>query len=433
MDHDAFGSVLRLTHRDQLALPQPPGLDRLQRGPALHDHAVHARPGRRDPAAAHVDVGGQVGGGEEAFGQHAVGRERLEARLRPAGERRLAEVRQCVGTWEHTRVEGRGTVGGFQGRAPFPIRVNIHATRGEVHASARDPVCRRRPRLPRGRRGPGAHDPRHHRPGHHPRHPAARAQRYRHPHPGAARAGAVRGGRAGPRRPRAGPAHPRHRRGAQQPARRRGRQPLQLLARPADLHPRLRQPVQLRGARTQDPGGRHPPDAARRTEPAHQRGLRRPRAGRGAAGLELLALRQRVGRSDRLPDRARGARPVRPAGAAARRRRQAGRRRLLQVAELDLGPVRRRERHAVGLAVQGRRLPPAQRGRVPAAQRRRRVDRERLDRRHGAAQPGGQSRGAEPRRAHPERVPGQPRLRRREQHPPRRRQGRAAVPARASG
>ena len=65
--------------------------------------------------------------------------------------------------------------------------------------------------------------------------------------------------------------------------------------------------------------------------------------------------------------------PVRPARPGPGRRRQASGRRLLQVAELDVGPERRRERDALGVAVQGRRLPAAQRGRDPPAQRRRRL------------------------------------------------------------
>ena len=150
-------------------------------------------------------------------------------------------------------------------------------------------------------------------------------------------------------------------------------------------------------------------------------------------GVQLVALRQRLGRGDLLPDRARGAGPVRPAGAGAGRRRQARRRRLLQVAELDLGPLGRRERHALDLPVQGRRVPPAQRRRVPAAQRRRRLGDERLDRRHRPAQPGRQSGGGEPRRAHPDRVRRQSRFRRAEQHHPRRGQGRAAAAARPRG
>ena len=117
-------------------------------------------------------------------------------------------------------------------------------------------------------------------------------------------------------------------------------QPLQLLARPAHLDPRLRQPLQLRRARAQDPAGRRSADAARRPEPAHQRRLRRHRPGRGAARRQLVALRQRVRRRDLVPDRARRAGAVRPAGAGAGRQRRAGRRRVLQVAELDIRPRR---------------------------------------------------------------------------------------------
>ena len=103
--HDALGAVLGLAHGDQLALPQPPRLDGLEPLRPLDDDAVHARPGRRQPAAADLDVGGQVGGREEAFRQHAVGGQRREAGLRRAGERRLGEIRQCVGGIGHTREE----------------------------------------------------------------------------------------------------------------------------------------------------------------------------------------------------------------------------------------------------------------------------------------------------------------------------------------
>ena len=84
-------------------------------------------------------------------------------------------------------------------------------------------------------------------------------------------------------------------------------QPVQLLARPADLDPRVRQPLQLRRPGRQDPAGRHPPDPARRPEPAHQRGLRRPGTRRGAARRQLVALRQRLRRGD-LASRARAPR-----------------------------------------------------------------------------------------------------------------------------
>ena len=93
-----------------------------------------------------------------------------------------------------------------------------------------------------------------------------------------------------------------------------------------------------------------------------------------------------------LADAAGGRGAVRPADPAAGRRRQARGRRLLQVAELDVGTVGQRERDAVGVAVQGRRIPAAQRGGVPPAQRRRRLDHQRIHLGHGAAQPGRQSR-----------------------------------------
>ena len=83
-----------------------------------------------------------------------------------------------------------------------------------------------------------------------------------------------------------------------------------------------------------------------------------------------FSLDQRIsirGRRDRVRDRARRARAVRAARAGAGRQRAARRRRVLQVAELDVGPVRQRERHAVGVPVQGRRFPSAQCGRVPPA------------------------------------------------------------------
>ena len=51
----------------------------------------------------------------------------------------------------------------------------------------------------------------------------------------------------------------------------------------------------IRGARGQDPAGRHPTDAARRAEPADQRRLRRPRQDRGAARPGVEPLRQRLG------------------------------------------------------------------------------------------------------------------------------------------
>ena len=125
----------------------------------------------------------------------------------------------------------------------------------------------------RSTRRPGAGPHRYHRARHDPGYPAAGARGHRDPNSRAAEPGAFRRGRAGPEGDPAGPADRGHRRGAEQPARRRRRQPVQLLARPADLHSRLRQPLELRGARSQDPARRHPPDPARRAEPAHQRGF----------------------------------------------------------------------------------------------------------------------------------------------------------------
>ena len=176
-----------------------------------------------------------------------------------------------------------------------------------------------------------------------------------------------------------------HRRGAEQPARRRGREPVQLLARSADLDSGLRQPVELRGARAQDPARRHPTDTPRRPEPADQHRLRRPGPRRGAARGQLLALRQRLRRRDLVPDPARRPGTVRPARPGAGGQRRAGERRLLQVAELDLGPIGQRERHALPLAVQGGRVPPAQRRGDPAAQRRAGLRLRRVDAGHGAA------------------------------------------------
>ena len=155
------------------------------------------------------------------------------------------------------------------------------------------------------------------------------------------------------------------------------------------------------------------------------------RAGRGAARRQLVAVRQRVGRRHlaRRPSAAAPA-PFAHAGPVRGRRRQAGRTTVLQVAELDVGPVRQRERHALALAVQGRRLPAAQRGRDPPAQRRRGL-RVLAARRSGpcASAPPTIPTAENPGRAHLRRVPGQARLGRGQQHPPRRRQGRPAAAA----
>ena len=98
----------------------------------------------------------------------------------------------------------------------------------------------------------------------------------------------------------------------------RGRQPLQLLAGPAHLHSRRREPLQFRSARAEDSGGRHSPDAARRSEPALQRRFRGPRAGRSAARRELVAVRQRIRRRHRLPDRSAPRRGPSPSASGSR-------------------------------------------------------------------------------------------------------------------
>ena len=180
-----------------------------------------------------------------------------------------------------------------------------------------------------------------------PRHPAARGPGHRDPYRGAAVTGAVRDGRARPDGAPARAADRRHRRGAEQPARCGRQQPLQLLARPADLDPRVRQPVQLRRARAQDPARRHSPDPAGRPEPAHQHRLRRHRAGRGAQGRQLVALRQCVGWGDLVPERARGAGPVRAAGAGAGRQREADGDAFYKWQSWTSGRVRQRQRHPV--------------------------------------------------------------------------------------
>ena len=118
----------------------------------------------------------------------------------------------------------------------------------------------------------------------------------------------VRGRRPGPGRPSARPADHRTRRSAEQSPGRRGGQPLQLLARSAHLDPGLRQPVELRRARPQDPARWRATDAARRPEPAHQRRVRHDRPGRSPPRRQLRALRQRVRRRGLAPDRAGGGR-----------------------------------------------------------------------------------------------------------------------------
>ena len=141
-------------------------------------------------------------------------------------------------------------------------------------------------------------------------------------------------------------------------------QPLQLLAGPADLDPRVRQPLQLRRPRAQDPAGRRPADPARRPEPAHQRRLRRHRAGRGAARRQLVALRQRLRRRDLVPDRAAPRRRRSRSGCGCRAGAASGTATAFyKWQSWTSGRSRQRERHALDLPVQGRRVPAAQRRR----------------------------------------------------------------------
>ena len=157
MHHDALGAVLGLAHGDQVAPAEPAGLDGLEAVAAPHDDAVHPRPGRRQPAAVDLDVGRQVGGREEAFGQHAVGRQRREARRRA---RRRTAARQnramcwgCGACAGEARGETRGiqaprdgsrkrlasahTRGDFMRRSVRPAR---HRRRSPRRRSAQEPV-----------------------------------------------------------------------------------------------------------------------------------------------------------------------------------------------------------------------------------------------------------------------------------------------------
>ena len=257
----------------------------------------------------------------------------------------------------------------------------------------------------------------------------ARDQGHGHPDAGAARPRALRGKRARQGRPSARPAHDRPRRSAQQSAGRRGRQPVQLFARSADLHPRIREPLQLRRPRPQGAAGRRATDAARRAEPAHQRRVRHDRARRSPARRQLRPLRQRLRWRHLARNGAGGPGAVRDPGARGGRHRQLERRRLLQVAELVLWSLRQRQRHALPLAIQDRRLSPAQRRRDSPAQRGRRLRLFRLDPRHAALQRRRRSDRRESRRPHPRRIPRQSRFRRGHQHRPARRQGRPAAAA----
>ena len=168
---------------------------------------------------------------------------------------------------------------------------------------------------------------------------------------GAARPGAVRRRRARPRRPPARAADRRHRRGAEQPAGSRGREPVQLLARPADLDPRRRAAAPTSGCAASRscwtasprrcPTGRASSPTS--TSPTWTRaevlrGASSSLYGNASGGVIALA------------ERARGTGTLRPADPGPGRQRRARRRRLLQVAELELGAERARERDALGVA-----------------------------------------------------------------------------------
>ena len=188
----------------------------------------------------------------------------------------------------------------------------------------------------------------------------------------------------------AGPADGRHRRGAQQPARASSSRTATTTRSTSGSRSAASAAARTSGcagSRSCSTGSPRPCRTARASSPTWTSpSLERAEVLRGASS-SLYG--NASGGVISLPDRARGPGAVRPAGASAGRRREARGRRLLQVAELDLGPLGRRERHALDLPVQGRRVPAAQRGRVPAAQRRRRLG----DR---AARPSGPSGSAWP-------------------------------------
>ena len=247
-------------------------------------------------------------------------------------------------------------------------------------------------------------------------------------------AGAVRGRRrsTAPSIQR-GAADHRARRGAEQHPRRRRRQPLQLLARPADLDPRVRQPVQLRRARHQDPARRHSADAARTgrassptwSSPTSSA----PRCSAAPAPRSTATPRAAWSRSRPSP------RPsARSPSGVQGRRAAAGRRTGDGFYKWQSWTSARSATPAApspSEPVQGRRVPPAQRGRDPAAQRGRGLRLLRHHPRHAALQRGRRPQGREPRRPHARRVHGQSRLGGRDQYLPRRRQGRPAAAARA--
>src|SRR3954469_15709251 len=106
-DHEALGFFLRLSHGDELAPLEPPGLDGLESPAPLGHNAVHPGAGWRHPGTVHLDVGGKVRCREEALRQHSVGRQRCKTSLGRPGEGRLAEIGHCTGSGGcvHTRVK----------------------------------------------------------------------------------------------------------------------------------------------------------------------------------------------------------------------------------------------------------------------------------------------------------------------------------------
>ena len=100
---------------------EPPRLDGLERRRAASRRRNPSAADRRQPAAVHLDVGGQVGRREEAFGQHAVGGQRREmASGAPAkgGWRKIGDVSRGSRAYgeEARRAEGGSSTVAYSGR-----------------------------------------------------------------------------------------------------------------------------------------------------------------------------------------------------------------------------------------------------------------------------------------------------------------------------
>ncbi len=92
MDVDPLAPVFRLADRDLVALLHPAPFAHPQlaiRGE--HERGVHPRLARQPPLPADAHVRRQVGGREEALGEHAVGRSGHEPRIGRGGEEGLGE------------------------------------------------------------------------------------------------------------------------------------------------------------------------------------------------------------------------------------------------------------------------------------------------------------------------------------------------------